>query len=197
MFGRKSQSSPTPAEPVDLVKPGGKGRPTPSRKEAEAARKARLKQPRTRKEQQAAARAQRSESSAKMREAMKTGDERYLPARDRGPVRRFVRDWVDSKFTVAEIVLPILIVAMVLGYVGSTQLAVIGEGVVLIMIVVVAINLVLLRVGLRRELKRRFPDQAPWRGTTYYAVMRALQMRFLRLPKPQVKIGSELPKTYR
>ena len=195
MFGRKSQSSPQVAEPQTAAKEGGKGRPTPTRKEAEAARKARLKgtPPRSK----AAARAQRAESSAKMREAMRTGDERYLPARDRGPVKRFVRDWIDSKFTVAEIVLPVLIVAMVMGYVGNARLAVIGEGVVLLMIVVVIINLILLRIALRRELKRRFPDQAPWKGTTYYAIMRAMQLRFLRLPKPQVKIGTELPKIYR
>lgn len=197
MFGRKSQSTPSLAEPEVLEKVAGKGRPTPTRKEAEAARKARLKTPRTRKEQNAAARAQRTESSAKMREAMRTGDERYLPARDRGPVKRFIRDWVDSKFTVAEVILPILIVAMILGYVGGSQLAFVGEGVVLVMIVVVAINLVLLRFAMRRELKRRFPDQAPWKGTTYYAGMRAMQLRFLRLPKPKVKIGAELPKTYR
>jgi len=195
LFGRKSQSSPQVAEPQTAAKEGGKGRPTPTRKEAEAARKARLKgtPPRSK----AAARAQRAESSAKMREAMRTGDERYLPARDRGPVKRFVRDWIDSKFTVAEIVLPVLIVAMVMGYVGNARLAVIGEGVVLLMIVVVIINLILLRIALRRELKRRFPDQAPWKGTTYYAIMRAMQLRFLRLPKPQVKIGTELPKIYR
>lgn len=197
LFGRKSQSSPQVTEPETPVKEGGKGRPTPSRKEAEAARKARLKQTRTRKEQSAASRAQRAESSAKMREAMRTGDERYLPARDRGPVKRFVRDWIDSHFTVAEIILPILIVAMVLGYVGNRQLAIFGELVVLVMIVVVAVNLVLVRFALRREMRKRFPDQAPWKGTTYYAVMRAMQLRFLRLPKPQVKIGAELPKTYR
>lgn len=197
MFGRKSQPTPSATAPEATEKAAGKGRPTPTRKEAEAARKARLKTPRTRKEQNAAARAQRTEGSAKMREAMRTGDERYLPARDRGPVKRFVRDWIDSKFTIAEVILPIVIVALILGYVGSTQLAFISEGVVLVMIVVVIINLVLLRFALRRELDRRFPDQAPWKGTTYYAAMRAMQMRFLRLPKPQVKIGAELPKTYR
>lgn len=195
MFGRKSQ--PTPVAEADVVaKSGGKGRPTPSRKEAEAARKARLKAPRTRKEQAAAARAARAESGQKMREAMKTGDDRYLPARDRGPVKRFVRDYVDSRFTIAEIILPVLIIAMVMGYVGNARLAVIGELIVLLMIVVVAVNLVMLRIGLRRQIRARFAEK-DLRGTTYYAVMRALQMRFLRLPKPQVKIGTELPKTYR
>ncbi|MEX0426395.1 DUF3043 domain-containing protein [Nocardioides sp. DS6] len=195
MFGRKSQSTPV-AETQVAAKPSGKGRPTPTRKEAEAARKARLKTPRTRKEQAAAARLARAESSQKMREAMKTGDDRYLPARDRGPVKRFVRDYVDSRFTIAEVVLPVLIVAMIFGYVGSTRLAVIGELVVLLMIVLVVINLVVLLVGMRRQIRARFSEKDV-RGTTYYAVMRAMQVRFLRMPKPQVKIGTELPKTYR
>ena len=44
---------------------------------------------------------------------MKTGDERYLPARDKGPVRRFVRDWIDARLCVAEMLLPLLIIIMV------------------------------------------------------------------------------------
>ena len=54
-----------------------------------------------------------------MRQAMKTGDERYLPARDRGPVRRFIRDFVDLRFSFIELMVPLLIVSMVLGYSGS------------------------------------------------------------------------------
>lgn len=197
MFGRKS--TPTPADPVEeaAARSGGKGRPTPSRKEAEAARKARLKQPRTRKERSAAARAARSQNSVNMRQAMKTGDERYLPARDRGPVKRFIRDWVDSRFTVGEILIPVLVIAMVLGYVGNRQLAVVSTYLTLLLLVVLIVNIAFMRFGLRRELKRRFPDLASYQGLTYYSIMRALQVRFLRMPKPQVKIGQKLPETYR
>jgi hypothetical protein len=54
----------------------------------------------------------------------------------------------------------------------------------------------MLRRKLRRELTRRFPDE-PLKGTTYYAITRALQMKFMRLPKSKVKIGQELPEHYR
>lgn len=197
MFGRKS--SPTPAAPVEeaAAKSGGKGRPTPSRKDAEAARKARLKHPRTRKERAAAARAARADNGAKVRQAMKTGDERYLPARDRGPVKRFIRDWIDSRFTVGEVLIPVLVIAMILGYVGNRQLAVISTYLTLLLLVVLVVNMAFMRFALRRELKRRFPDLASYQGLTYYSMMRALQVRFLRMPKPQVRIGQELPKTYR
>ena len=92
MFRRTNSEQETPTVPEKV---GGKGRPTPSRKEAEAAARARAKVPRTRKEQMAAQRAARGETSQRMRQAMKTGDERYLPARDRVPVKRFIRDFVD------------------------------------------------------------------------------------------------------
>ncbi|HEY9354404.1 MAG TPA: DUF3043 domain-containing protein, partial [Nocardioides sp.] len=60
----------------------------------------------------------------------------------------------------------------------------------------VIINLIALRFLLRKELKRRFPDN-DLKGTTYYAIMRSIQIRPLRLPKPQVKIGTQLPDDYR
>ncbi|WP_406022941.1 DUF3043 domain-containing protein [Nocardioides sp. NBC_00850] len=194
MFGRKSPA-PQVVEPENQVKETGKGRPTPSRKEAEAARKARLKQPRSRKEINAANRAQRSEQGDKMRQAMKTGDERYLPLRDKGPVKRFIRDWIDARFTFAEIVLPVLIIALVVPYI-SLELAMYSQLFTLVVMATVIINLIALRFLLRKELKRRFPDN-DLKGTTYYAIMRSIQIRPLRLPKPQVKIGTQLPDDYR
>ncbi|HEY9353218.1 MAG TPA: DUF3043 domain-containing protein, partial [Nocardioides sp.] len=179
MFGRKSPA-PQVVEPENQVKETGKGRPTPSRKEAEAARKARLKQPRSRKEINAANRAQRSEQGDKMRQAMKTGDERYLPLRDKGPVKRFIRDWIDARFTFAEIVLPVLIIALVVPYI-SLELAMYSQLFTLVVMATVIINLIALRFLLRKELKRRFPDN-DLKGTTYYAIMRSIQIRPLRLP---------------
>lgn len=185
------------AEPVTTPdKPDGKGRPTPSRKEAEAAAKARAKAPRTRKEIAAAQRAARTESSQKVRQAMKTGDERYFLPRDKGPVRRFVRDFVDSRFSFVELLIPLLILTMVLGYSGNPTLAGIGNTVLLGTILLVVVDILVMRFRLRRELARRFPDEDT-KGTTYYAVMRSLQMKFMRLPKPQVKIGQQLPERYR
>jgi hypothetical protein len=193
---RRSKTD-TPATTADeSSKPGGKGRPTPTRREAEAAAKARARTPRSRKELAAAQRAGRAESSQKMRAAMKSGDERYFPARDQGPVRRFVRDFVDSRFSFIELMVPLLIVTMVLGYSGNAELAAIGNTVLMGTILLVIGDMLWLRFRLRRELARRFPDE-PLKGTTYYAVTRALQMKFMRMPKAQVKIGQQLPEHYR
>lgn len=193
---RRSKAEPTPTESETPTKVGGKGRPTPSRKEAEAAARARAKVPRTRREQMAAQRAARSESGQRVRQAMKSGDERYLPARDRGPVRRFIRDFVDSRFSVMELMVPILVVTLVLGWSGNAYLVSVGSTMTFGALVLIALDMVILRFRLRRELRRRFPEE-PMKGTTFYALMRALQMKFMRMPKAQVKIGERLPDSYR
>jgi Protein of unknown function (DUF3043) len=195
MLFSRSKSEPAP-EPAPEVKPGGKGRPTPTRKEAEAAARARAKVPRTRKELAAAQRAAKSESSQQVRAGMKAGDERYLLARDKGPVKRFVRDFVDSRFSFIELMIPLLIATMILGYSGNPTLASIGNSVLFGTILLIIVDMFVLRMRLRRQLAARFPDE-PIKGTTYYAITRALQMRFMRLPKTQVKIGQELPERYR
>ena len=186
----ESQPSPTPE------KVGGKGRPTPSRKEAEAAARARAKVPRTRKEIAKAQRAARVESSQRVRSAMKSGDERYFLARDKGPVRSFIRDFVDSRFSFIELMIPLLILTMVLGYSGNPSLANMGNTILLGTMLLVVVDMLLMRRRMRRELARRFPDEST-KGTTYYAVMRSLQMKFMRLPKAKVKIGQKLPEHYR
>ncbi len=195
MFRRTKTETPTTTETA-AEKLDGKGRPTPTRKEAEAAAKARAKTPRSRKEVAAAQRTARAESSQKVRQAMKSGDERYYPARDRGPVRRFVRDYVDSRFSLIELVIPLLLVTLVLGYSGNPTLARWGNTLLMVMVLFVLVDMVLLRFRLRRELARRFPDEST-KGLTYYAITRALQMKFMRLPKSQVKVGQKLPDTYR
>jgi hypothetical protein len=122
-----------------------------------------------------------------MREAMRTGDERYLPTRDQGVVRRFIRDYVDSRLCMAELLLPLLVVIMVMQAVGYARLSTALWEVTILLVVV---DTLLMVFRLRRELTRRFPDESR-KGTTFYAVIRAMQIRFLRQPKPQVKLGQK------
>jgi Flp pilus assembly protein TadB len=185
----KSDEAPAVVEP----KPGGKGRPTPTRKEAEALARAKARAPRNRKEEAARQREFRTEESKKIRSAMKSGEEKYLMPRDKGPVRRFIRDYVDSRFTIVELLIPLLLVTIVLQFTGLYNAA---SLIMLASFLFVIVDMVLLRIRLRKELTRRFPDES-LKGTTYYAIMRSLQMKFMRLPKAQVKIGQELPDSYR
>ncbi len=194
MLFRRNKSE-TPAADVP-DKEGGKGRPTRSRREAEAERKAAAKTPRTRREMAAAQRKARSETSGKMREAMRTGDDRYLPPRDRGPVRRFVRDFVDVRLSYVEFLIPLLLLTIVLGYAGATTAAGYANSAMFALLLLMVFTIWRTVRAMKKELAARFPDQDTSR-TTWYAVSRMLQMKFMRLPKSQVKIGQELPEHYR
>src|SRR3954451_9592873 len=79
-----------------------KGRPTPKRSEAQTQRRSVANTPMTRKDAAKRQREVRREQLERQRQALAGGDERYLPARDRGPVRKFARDFVDSRFNIAE-----------------------------------------------------------------------------------------------
>ena len=61
-----------------------------------------MKPPKDRREAYKMQRDRQKEDRSKVRNALMTGDDRYLPSRDRGPLRRFVRDWIDSRRTVGE-----------------------------------------------------------------------------------------------
>jgi hypothetical protein len=193
---RRSKSPVADASPV-AEKPGGKGRPTPTRKEAEAAARERARVPRNRKELAKRQRDLRMESSRKTREALRTGDEKHLPPRDQGPVKRFIRDFVDSRLGFSELLAPLLILIMVLGYgaAGSGGVT-IANSLWFTTIVLVVADVLWLRFRLRRAVRQRFPEES-LKGVTFYGVMRAINMRFLRMPKPQRKIGETLPDTYR
>lgn len=193
MFRRtKSETDTTvPAEPQS--KPGGKGRPTPSRREAEAARKASFKKPRNRKEASALRREKMRTERAKMQSAMQTGDDRYLPAADKGPVRRFARDYVDARYSVMEFALPILLVVSLLGVVFSPAFPWLAGTVNLLflaMILLIAADWFLLTAGLKKAVSVKFPNESA-KGVGFYAVRRTMQMRRWRLPKPMVKRGEK------
>jgi hypothetical protein len=192
LFRRRKEAE--PAETSASVKVGGKGHPTPSRKEAEAAARARAKGPRDKKEAARLQRQRRNETNAKVREGMRRGDDRYLPRRDKGPVRHFVRDWIDSRLCMAELLLPLLILIMVTQS-FSTR---ISSGLWSVMLLLVSFDTLLVVYRLRRELRRRFGgrESQSTKGAVGYAVLRSIQLRWLRLPKPQVKLGTKLPDTY-
>jgi hypothetical protein len=166
-----------------------KGRPTPKRSQAQSQRRKAVTTPTDRKGAAKRARDARRVDMAKQREALAGGDERYLPPRDKGPVRKFVRDYVDSRYRVAEFFLPLAVVILVLSITGSMQ----DLSLLLWVVVIVAIVIdsVVTAVRLRGQLRKRFDDKNT-KGATAYALMRTLQMRRLRLPKPQVTRGTKL-----
>ncbi|MFJ9866294.1 DUF3043 domain-containing protein [Streptomyces sp. NPDC101165] len=165
-----------------------KGRPTPKRSEAQSQRRSVASTPMTRKDASKRQRDERRQALERQRQALAGGDERYLPARDKGPVRRFARDWVDSRFNVAEFFLPLAVVILVLSVVRVPAIQNIALLLWLIVIVLIVLDAAVSGFRLKTRLAERFPDQNR-RGAVAYALMRSLQMRRLRLPKPQVKRG--------
>ncbi|MFG2904648.1 DUF3043 domain-containing protein [Kitasatospora sp. NPDC048286] len=167
-----------------------KGRPTPKRSEAEANRRTRVTVPKDRKEAARQGRERMRSEREKQRQALMNGDERHLPARDKGPVRKFARDYVDSRWSLAEFFLPAAVVILVLSIVKVPTLQLLSTLLFLLFFVFVVLDFVRLGLGLRKQLAERFAGQNT-RGAVAYGIMRTLQMRRLRLPKPQVRRGEK------
>ena len=168
-----------------------KGRPTPKRSEAQTLRRKAVTTPTDRKAAAKQARESRRVDMAKQRQALAGGDTRYLPARDRGPVRKYVRDYVDSRMRVAEFFLPIAVIILVLSVVQVGSLQNLSLLLWLVVIVAIVVDSFVTGLRLRGQVRSRFADENT-KGAVAYGLMRTLQMRRLRLPKPQVQRGTKL-----
>ncbi|MDN3496061.1 DUF3043 domain-containing protein [Planococcus sp. APC 4015] len=166
--------------------PLGKGRATPSRSEQEAARKRPLV-PDT-KEAKARARAELATQREKARVGMAAGDDRFLTARDKGPQRRWVRDRVDAGWHLGEAVMPAMVVVILATFVPVYGIQFYSFIALWIFILFVIGDMVITSIRTKREARAKWGDRTE-KGLGWYAAMRTIQMRFLRLPKPQVKRG--------
>jgi len=169
----------------------GKGRATPSRKQQEAANLRPLvgkKTPESRK----AERAQIREERIKARIGMAAGEEKYLGVRDRGPQRKFVRNYVDSKFSLGELVMPALLVVILISAIDSYVVQLATLLTMWTLFIGVAINGWILGRGAVRALEAKYGASKVESGLKWYAGMRSVQMRPMRLPKPQVKRGTKV-----
>lgn len=186
MFGRQKTQPETPAPRPE--RPGAKNRPTPRRSQAEAARK----RPLVPTDRKAAAKSARDEARLarmKVREAMLTGDERYLPARDKGPVKRFVRDVVDARWNAGEFFLIVAMVVVVLTLSPNPQLRLVSTLVLWATVLLCLLDGYVLSRQLRKRLRAKFGDEGLQGGVVRYGVLRAFQIRRTRLPKPMVRRG--------
>ena len=168
-----------------------KGKPTPARKEREAARKRPLVAPRTKEARQAA----RAELREKRREASAgyaAGDPKYLPKKDQGPQRAMIRDIVDARWvTVGEILVVDLFIAIFFGYgVGPTNPVTDAiQNSVLVLFVLYIADVILLASRSKRLLSKRFGADKLERGILLYVANRSMFPRIMRIPKARVKRG--------
>lgn len=200
MFGRNkntSENNNQPAEQAPEAAPqvespstpgytAPKGRPTPSRKEREAARRTPLV-PEDRKAAKEAQREVEREYRLKQQKALQTGDERYLPVNDRGPQRRFIRDYVDARFNVGDYMLPVFLLIFVLGLFLPAAAQTYIMPLMWILILLWMLDCWVLWRKVKARVQEKFGTIEPRSGI--YTFNRAMMIRRFRLPKPQVRRG--------
>lgn len=175
-----------------VVKTTGKGRPTPRRHEAQGRRPGPPPPPpTTRKEAYRRMREQQAARRSDARGAAARGDEAFLPARDRGPVRRTVRDIVDSRRNVGSWFLVIAGVALVGTFVPSTAVRGYASFLLFGFFLLLIVDSVVLSRKIKRTLADRFPaGTEKTRGAAWYGITRATMIRRWRFPKPEVPLGA-------
>lgn len=185
-----------------------KGRPTPKRSEtsrkrgpvapapqtsAEArARRKALAGPKLSKEERKVAKSERRAEMSSRREKMMAGDEAYLLPRDKGPVRRYVRDLVDSRRNVLGLFMPAAL-GLIFFMLAVPQLDYVVSPAMLALMGVMLIDAVFLGRYVNNRVDEKFPDntEGGWK-LGLYAAGRASQLRRMRAPKPQVKRGADV-----
>jgi Flp pilus assembly protein TadB len=160
-----------------------KGRPTPSRKDAESKRKVSTLAPAIGKEAKKREKALARERRVAAREAYLRGDENALPLRDRGPVRRFVRDEVDARRSIGEYFLPIIFVVLLFSVVPNMTVNIIAIVLMYTVLLFAVVDGFFLSRKLKKQIVEKFPDANP-KGLGMYGWLRSTQMRRLRAPKP-------------
>ena len=168
-----------------------KGKPTPARKQQEAARKRPLVAPRT-KEAIAAERAARKARRIEASEGLMNGDPRFLTKRDAGPQRSLLRDIVDARrVTVGEILMGFMVVTLFFTYTSNTRsaVAVILSDLVLILFVLFIIDSLLIARRARAILSTKFGKTNLQKGLWFYVAVRSMYPRFMRTPRAKVRRG--------
>jgi len=167
-----------------------KGRPTPKRKEAESKRKVSSLAPVVTKDQKRASKALARQDRLAQRAAYLRGEESALPSRDRGPARRYVRNYVDSRRSVGEYFLPIIFFVLVLTLFPIAALQYGAIALMYAVLLVAVVDGILLSRKIRKAIESNFPGTTT-KGLGMYAWLRSTQMRRLRAPHPQVKVGDK------
>ncbi len=162
--------------------PQPKTGPTPTRRQAEAARKERLNPSLSPKESRRLAQANAREQRVK---AMSTAEA--------APEKQLLRDHIDARFNLGEFLLPACLVILALTFLNSVfpQAVWVTTAVMYVFILLVLFDCYVMWRGFRKLLDQRHPG-ASRKGLLFYGVNRTIQIRRLRLPRPRVKRGEKI-----
>ncbi len=176
-----------------LARASGKGRPTPKRNEAQGRRPGPPPPPpATRKEAYKRMREQQAARRAETRQGAARGDDAYLPARDRGPVRKLVRDIVDARRNVGSFFLAIAGVALIGTVVPSLVVRNYASFLLFGFFLLMIVDSVILSRRIKKTVAERFPETTKTRGLVWYGISRSTMIRRWRFPKPDVAPGAEV-----
>jgi hypothetical protein len=168
-----------------------KNRPTPKRKDAEQKRVLKRLAPAATKEEKKIQKQQLRLARAAQREAYMRGDENALPVRDRGPVKRFVRDYVDARRSIGEYFLPVIVAVL---FMTVVPVLVVQFAAIILLYSILGISIldgIFLSRKIKREVTERFPGE-PLKGLGMYGWLRSTQIRRLRAPQPKVTRGTKI-----
>ena len=162
-----------------------KGKPTPKRKESEAQLKVSSLSPAASKEAKKALKAQARVRRLETRAAYMRGEESALPIKDKGPARRFVRNYVDERKSVTEYFLVFIMFILFLTVIPSPAVQLGAIALMYSAMIWVAIDGFLLSRRIKKIVAEKFPGEST-KGLGLYGWMRSTQLRRLRAPAPQV-----------
>ena len=220
LLGRKKNNPPTDDataveeaadSEADGTAPGAtapKGRPTPKRDAArrrgpvapapmttaEARRRRKeLRGPKLSREERRQEKDARRSAMSQRRERMMAGEDSYLLPRDKGPVRRFARDIVDSRrFGVLGLFMPIAL-GLIFVMLAVPQVQYFISPAMLLLMAIMIVDGFILGRHVNRRVDEKFPNhtESGWK-LGFYAASRASQLRRMRAPRPQVSRGEKV-----
>jgi hypothetical protein len=113
-----------------------------------------------------------------------------MMGRDQGPVRRLVRDLVDSRRHVGVLLLPATFLPVLANLSTSVQVRAFATSLWLAAVLAAVFDMVVTGMVVRRRIRSDFPSETKTRGHVGYALIRTAQFRRFRVPPPQVRPGT-------
>jgi Protein of unknown function (DUF3043) len=192
--GTTSSSTTGGGDTVDPRHSSGKGRPTPKRREAQRRRTGPVAPPpRTRREAYRRQKEQTAVRRVAHREGLRSGNEKYLTPRDRGPVRGLVRDIIDSRRNAGGLFLPIAAIVFAGYLVPNTRLRALTMTLWMTVFLLLVLDSIWLGIRIRRLVHERYPDATERTGRlVWYGVSRSTMIRRWRMPAPRVAVGDKI-----
>ena len=190
-------------EPDKFEKINGKGRATPTRKEAQATRRssparrtasrpgAKPNDPKSARKAMAEA---RRAKAAEYRRAMNSGDISKLPARERVPERIMARDIVDQRRNLGPLLLGVIVIAYFLGLAPVSGLKVVAFYLLPLCLIGIVTDSVIAARKVNRLVREKYPNSTV--KVKGYVGQRALMPARWRQPRPRpgLVIGRWIPR---